>query len=84
MNPYFRKSVKECLSLEIFEKMKANLFDTVSFEKIYLDVDKDESYDYEANKSNIYKHDDYLKIILKEVEEVQFKRQEYISKIIKQ
>ena len=59
-NPYFRKSVKECLSFSIFDQMKTNHFNDVQFEKISLDVDKDDAYDYETGISKQFRTEDYL------------------------
>jgi len=69
-NPYFRKSMKECLTLKVFDQFKVNHFETLNFSKIYLKVDRDEAYSYEDGKSHIYNRDDYLNIIINEVNEI--------------
>ena len=62
-NLYFRMSAKECLKNDCFHHLKNNKFNKLSFEKIKLEVDSDEAFDYTEGSSKLFSLKDYMDII---------------------
>lgn len=67
LNPYFRQSALECLKDPIFDKIRIQACEQSAAEKLKLDIDRDEAFDYDSGKSKIYTHKDYLSMIDTEV-----------------
>ena len=81
VNPYMRPSASELLKHPIFDSMRFKDLEKGCQSKIELEVDSDQSYDYEnegfqKDKSRL---DQYLKIITNEADEVHKKHLESIN-----
>ena len=74
LNPYFRWTSKECLSNSYFDDVRVAASEIPTKVKIQLVVDKDGSFNYEENLSQMFTQNDYQNIILKEVKEINLKR----------
>ena len=77
-NPYMRHSANECLQNPLFNGIKRPEEDIIAANKILLEVDKDDSYDYTNACSYNFTKLDYLNIIRKEATEINYIRQSLI------
>ena len=80
MNPYFRCSAAELLKDKIFDQLRINKNERSAQEKILLDIDRDESFNYETGKSEKYTFKDYKEIVQNEVSEVHSQWLENVNK----
>ena len=69
LNPYFRWSVTECLSLPVFDDIRSENLETPATHKIKLEVDNDDAFDYHDGKSSKFLYQDYILLLLAEAEE---------------
>ena len=51
-NPYFRWSINECLQAPIFDDLRSEDLEKSATDKIKLEVDSDDAFNYEEGKSN--------------------------------
>ena len=71
VNPFFRPTAKECLKCPVFDQIREAMKEKTQISsKIKLDIDHDDAFDYATGASAKYQKDDYLNIVLKEVQEV--------------
>ena len=71
VNPFFRPTAKECLKNPIFDQVREAVKEKTQISsKIKLDIDHDNAFDYATGVSTLFKQEDYLNIVLKEVSEV--------------
>lgn len=73
-NPYFRWSPSECLAHPVFDDIRSHQLEQSAPHKIRLEVDSDDAFDYTEGKSNKFTKEDYLNILLSEVEGIHAKR----------
>ena len=69
-NPFFRVSASELLKSKVFDEFRINKNEKSASEKILLEIDKDESFNYESGKSDKYTFTDYKKIVKTEATEI--------------
>jgi len=67
LNPYFRKSAQECLHNKIFDSLRNGAMEKSAPEKLSLETDQDDSFDYVARKSSKFSKNDLLALIEHEV-----------------
>jgi len=79
INPYFRPSATECLKSSVFDQIRCKDMEKSAKEKIKLDVDADEAFDYENSKSMKYSIKDYISIIRKTSDEIHASRVEQLK-----
>ena len=70
-NPYFRQSAKELLSSEVFGQLNKVTESVGAGEKVLLEVDCDDVYDYEDCKQVKFDANTFMEIILKEASSLQ-------------
>ena len=68
LNPYFRKSAGECLKNQVFDEIRQPQNECSAPSKIKILVDKDEAFNYATGKSELYTHDDFMKMLDDEIE----------------
>ena len=56
-NPYYRKSASECLKIAYFDDIRDEEKEIHKLEKVMLDIDQDEAFDYELGKGNVSKEE---------------------------
>lgn len=69
-NPFFRVSASELLKSKVFDDFRINKNEKSAPEKILLEIDKDEAFNYESGKSEKYSFADYRKIVKTESSEI--------------
>ena len=69
-NPFFRVSASELLKSKVFDEFRIKKNEKSASEKILLEIDKDESFNYESGKSDKYTFTDYKKIVKTEATEI--------------
>ena len=69
-NPYFRFSARELIKNKYFEDIRITKIEKPSSSKVMLEVDQDECFDYEEGKSLKFNRQDYMRMILEEVNKV--------------
>jgi len=74
LNPYFRWSPAECLKSEVFDSIRRPKLEKPAPAKLNLCVDSDDAFDYAQSKSLKYNRKEYLKMLMKEVDEVRTNR----------
>ena len=79
-NPYFRWSINECIQSPVFDDIRSEQLENCATQKIKLEVDSDDAFDYEDRKSNKFTHLEYIDILLKEAEETHAQRLKYCEK----
>jgi len=84
LNPYFRWTPSELLKSSFFNDLRIPELEKSAPQKLKLDVDKDEAFDYENGSSKLYQKADYIKIIMKEAEFIHNARRAYLEKALKQ
>ena len=67
VNPYFRWTATECLAHPIFDDIRDPTSDYTPRDKIKLDIDQDDAFDYEKGISDKFDTYDHTTAILKEV-----------------
>ena len=77
INPFFRPTAKECLSNPIFDAVRDTTKEVSISQKIKLEIDSDEAFDYDSGGSGMFTVNDYTQIILNEVEEMAKRVQMY-------
>ena len=80
-NPYFRQSARELLKNPLFDNIRIIENEKQSVDKLKLQIDADESFDYEACKSSCFEKSDYVKIIFYEVMQVHAIREFYVKQV---
>ena len=65
-NPFFRLSASELLKCKLFDSVRDKEMERSAPYKIQLDVDRENSFDYELGHSKKFVLKDYQKIIIKE------------------
>ena len=83
MNPYLRKSAKECLGNPMFEGIKVKEMEKSVKTKIKLLVDQDDSFDYTLGVPLKFKIKDYLNMLQNDIDEVHYNRLIQIEAILK-
>ena len=81
MNPYLRKSAKECLANPMFDGIKVKEMEKSAKTKIKLLVDQDDTFDYAQGVALKFKIKDYLKMLKKDIDEVHLKRLAHIEEL---
>lgn len=81
VNPYMRPSASELLKHPIFDSIRFKVLEKGCQNKVELEVDSDQSYDYEneGHQKDKSRVDHYLKIITNEAHEVHQKHLESMS-----
>ena len=70
-NPYFRQSAKELLRSEVFGQLNKVVESVGAEEKVLLEVDCDDVYDYEDCKQVKFDTNTFMEMILKEASSLQ-------------
>lgn len=70
-NPYFRQSAKEILRSEVFGQLNKGIESVGAEEKVLLEVDCDDVYDYEDCKQVKFDMNTFMEMILKEASSLQ-------------
>ena len=68
LNPYFRMAAIECIHNPYFDPIRKPKNEIIGENKIFLDIDRDEAFDYVNCYSALYEFEDYkneLKILCK-------------------
>lgn len=78
-----RLSANECLKLNTSQKLNLVDHNMTAPYKIYLEVDKDDAFDYKLGRSDKFENSNYIKIIYKEVELVHRERIIFINNYFK-
>ena len=63
MNPFFRSSASEALKWKIFDKIRDKHLESSAPTKLYLDVDRDDAFDYEKLDSTKFVLKDYKQMV---------------------
>jgi len=66
-NPFFRSSAREILKHKIFDDIRIHENERQAPQKLKLEVDADDAFDYETGKSTKFTKEAYLKMIYQEV-----------------
>ena len=74
MNPYLRKSAKECLKNPIFDGIKVKEMEKSAKTKIKLLVDQDDSFDYTKGIGLKFEIKDYLEMMRNDIDEVHYSK----------
>jgi len=69
-NPFFRVSASELLKSKVFDEYRINKNEKSAPEKILLEIDRDESFNYESGKSEKFTFTDYRNIVKTEANEI--------------
>jgi serine/threonine protein kinase len=80
-NPYFRHSSRELLKSPLFDDIRIIENEKQQVEKLKLVIDADESFDYEACKSEVFTKPDYIRMIYQEVLQVHAIREFYSKQV---
>lgn len=83
-NPYFRQSANEMLHAEVFAPISSLRNAFLAKEKIYLEVDQDDAFDYEAGKSHKFLKQDIISMILKDAKSTHQARISFLKKFRKE
>lgn len=67
VNPFFRPTAFELLKNPIFDSFRDKHNEYCPFEKLITPIDNDDAFNYVSGKSDIFKINDYLKMIEFEV-----------------
>lgn len=81
-NPFFRQSANEMLHADVFAAIGAQSA-FLAKEKIHLDVDLDDAFDYETGKSLKFGRADILTMILKDAKQTHQARISYLKQLRK-
>lgn len=73
-NPYFRWSPSECLAHPMFDDLRSYEAEESATNKIRLELDSDDAFDYTEGKSHKFTKDDYLNILLGEAKRIHSNR----------
>ena len=82
-NPFFRQSANEMLHDHVFAAVSSLISAFQAKEKIHLDVDLDDAFDYETGKSLKFEKIDILSMILKESKQTHQARISYLKQLRK-
>mmetsp|Transcript_35701 Transcript_35701/g.54635 ORF Transcript_35701/g.54635 Transcript_35701/m.54635 type:complete len:180 (-) Transcript_35701:27-566(-) len=80
LNPYFRWTPSELLKLPFFNDLRIPDLEKSAPQKLKLEVDSDQAFDYENGVSKQYTKKDYIAIIVKEANFVHKSRRAYLQK----
>ena len=69
-NPYFRLTPKECLKSPLFDKIRVPILERDAPLKIFLDIDKDDAFDYHTQQSKEFTMPRLRQILLEEIHKV--------------
>ena len=58
VNPYNRSTAFEILKSPLFDKMKNEITKSKVFKKLQINIDSDDAYDYESDRSTKYNIED--------------------------
>lgn len=79
LNPYFRWTPSELLKNAYFNDLRIPELEKSAPQKLKLDIDRDDAFDYENGVSKLYTKKDYIAIIMKEYEFVNKNRRLYLD-----
>ena len=81
LNPFFRWTPSELLKLPYFNDLRIPELEKSAPQKLKLDIDRDEAFDYENGVSKLYTKKDYIAIIMNEYNFINKNRRLYLQTI---
>jgi serine/threonine protein kinase len=77
VNPFYRPTAFELLKNPIFDEYRDKKNEQCPFNKLMVDIDQDEAFDYETQLCLLYKNDEFLEMIHKEAKTFENQKVKY-------